>query len=659
MAKPSSRILALEVIFGLVLLGVLARAAQVQLVEGRRWTEKARAQLLVRQPLPARRGTIFDRHGEPLAITHEYYHLGVAPHELQNVDSASRILARQLGLSVGSVRRDLRSGRDWVYYRGPYTASDIEPLRGLRGVHPEPELLRFHPSEDLARPIIGRLDADGRALGGLELLLDSLLSGVAGEAVLLRDSRGRRYSSPGRTVDDPVPGHDVYLTLDAELQDIAERGLVSVIDRMEAEGGDVVFLDPATGEILALASRTAGGTTASPSAITTTFEPGSTAKLFTAAALLTYQRVDSSVRESGENGRWRMPLVDEPSRASHWRTIVDEHKEPGWLNLAEAVQVSSNIVMAKLAQRLSAAEQFDMLRAFGFGSLTGIGFPSESRGTLRHPDQWQPRVSRASIAMGYEFDVTPLQLAAAYGVIANDGILLTPTLVLEIRSPDGETVYRHRPEPVRRAVPSGVAADLREYLRSAVGEGGTGGRGQLANYPLMGKTGTTRIMEGGRYINAHRASFAALFPADDPQLVIILKVDRSRHQYFGGSVAAPVVRTMLNEALAARRIAIDRSRFVEPSVSASTGSVSPAPVSADESAVTVVRSWPPVAGVEPADPGAQIPQVMGLTVRQAVLQLHRRGFRVSLKGTGDRIVQVAPAGGQTLTRGGKVIIWTN
>ena len=659
MAKPSSRILVLEVIFGLVLLGVLARAAQVQLVEGRRWTEKARAQLLVRQPLPARRGTIFDRHGEPLAITHEYYHLGVAPHELQNVDSASRILARQLGLSVGSVRRDLRSGRDWVYYRGPYTASDIEPLRGLRGVHPEPELLRFHPSEDLARPIIGRLDADGRALGGLELLLDSLLSGVAGEAVLLRDSRGRRYSSPGRTVDDPVPGHDVYLTLDAELQDIAERGLVSVIDRMEAEGGDVVFLDPATGEILALASRTAGGTTASPSAITTTFEPGSTAKLFTAAALLTYQRVDSSVRESGENGRWRMPLVDEPSRASHWRTIVDEHKEPGWLNLAEAVQVSSNIVMAKLAQRLSAAEQFDMLRAFGFGSLTGIGFPSESRGTLRHPDQWQPRVSRASIAMGYEFDVTPLQLAAAYGVIANDGILLTPTLVLEIRSPDGETVYRHRPEPVRRAVPSGVAADLREYLRSAVGEGGTGGRGQLANYPLMGKTGTTRIMEGGKYINAHRASFAALFPADDPQLVIILKVDRSRHQYFGGSVAAPVVRTMLNEALAARRIAIDRSRLVEPSVSASTGSVSPAPVSADESAVTVVRSWPPVAGVEPADPGAQIPQVMGLTVRQAVLQLHRRGFRVSLKGTGDRIVQAAPAGGQTLTRGGKVIIWTN
>ena len=175
----------------------------------------------------------------------------------------------------------------------------------------------------------------------------------------------------------------------------------------------------------------------------------------------------------------------------------------------------------------------------------------------------------------------------------------------------------------------------------------------------MGKTGTTRIMEGGRYINAHRASFAALFPADDPQLVIIVKVDRSRHQYFGGSVAAPVVRTMLNEALAARRIAIDRSRFVEPPVSAGSGSVGPAPDPADEPVATVVTRWPPVALEKPSEPLAEIPQVIGLTVRQAVLRLHQRGFRVSLKGTGDRIVQAAPAGGRTLARGGKVIIWTN
>jgi cell division protein FtsI/penicillin-binding protein 2 len=175
----------------------------------------------------------------------------------------------------------------------------------------------------------------------------------------------------------------------------------------------------------------------------------------------------------------------------------------------------------------------------------------------------------------------------------------------------------------------------------------------------MGKTGTARIIEGGRYINAHRASFAALFPADDPQLVIIVKVDRSRHQYFGGSVAAPVVRTMLNEALAARKIAIDRSRFVDRPAPVSTGPVDPGPAPNDDVVATVVRSWPPVPGEDPADQEATMPEVVGLTVRQAVLQLHQHEFQVSLKGTGDRIVRSSPARGQTLARGGKVVIWTN
>jgi cell division protein FtsI (penicillin-binding protein 3) len=655
MAAPAFRIHALEAVFALALMGIVARAVQVQVIEGRQWAEAADAQLLVRETLPARRGTLFDRHGEPMAITHEYYHIGVAPREIEDTDAATRLLARHLGRSPREVRADLRSGRPWVYYQGPYTASDIAPLRTVRGIHPEAELLRFHPSEHLAAPILGRLDSEGAAAGGLELALDSLLMGSPGEAVILRDSRGRRYSSPGRRVNDPVPGYDVYLTLDAELQDIAERSLASVIQRMEAAAGDVVFLDAATGQILALASLTAGGRTASPSAITTTFEPGSTAKLFTAAALLVHGKVDSSVRESAENGRWRMPLVETPTRERHWRTIVDEHEESRALNLAEAVQVSSNIVMAKLSQRLTPGEQYDMLRAFGFGTPTGVGFPSESRGILRMPDAWQPRISRASIAMGYEFAVTPLQLAAAYAAIANDGILLKPTLVKEIRSATGEVVYRHQPEPIRRAVPVEVARELKEYLSEAVAEGGTGGRGQMVNYQLMGKTGTARISEGGRYIAAHRASFAALFPRDDPQIAVIVKVDRSRHEYFGGSVAAPVVRTMINEALAARRIAIDRSRLVGPAaigrVVNDMPEVPPPP--------KVVQAWPPeqpdTSGYDPAP----IPPVVGLSVRQAVWQLHHLGFRVTLRGDGARIVQSSPERGASLAPGGTVVIWTN
>ena len=260
--------------------------------------------------------------------------------------------------------------------------------------------------------------------------------------------------------------------------------------------------------------------------------------------------------------------------------------------------------------------------------------------------------------MGYEFAVTPLQLAAAYGAIANDGILLAPTLVKEIRDADGEVVYSHKPEPTRRAVSSEIAKELLHYLRDAAGEGGTGERGQLQNYPIAGKTGTTRILEDGRYINAHRSSFAALFPGDDPQLVVIVKVDRSRRGYYGSVVAAPVVRQMLNEALASRRIAIDRTRLVgtgEPAAAQLAGGV------AERTAPTktITRSWPPDTLNQPEAPIHDVPQVVGLGVRDAVKQLHQQGFQVSLRGTGARIVRSAPGSGEPMRAGRTVVVWTD
>jgi len=261
--------------------------------------------------------------------------------------------------------------------------------------------------------------------------------------------------------------------------------------------------------------------------------------------------------------------------------------------------------------------------------------------------------------MGYEFSVTPLQLAVAYGAIANHGLLLTPTLVREVRSRTGEVIYRHRPEPVRQAVPPWVAAELLDFLREAASARGTGRRGQMVNYHLAGKTGTARISEGGRYINAHRASFVALFPAEDPQLVVVVKVDRSRHGYFGGSVAAPEVRNMLNEALAARRIAIDRTRLL-PAPAGSANSAAGAGAARLAAAPrTVVRRWPPDSLAAVPGPPTPVPAVVGMSPRQAVLHLHRAGFRVSLRGTGTRIVKSSPAGGARLAGGETVVAWTD
>ena len=653
MAQPRARIAVVQLGFALAILAILARAVQLQLVQGERWAEQARRQRTERAVLPARRGGLYDRTGVPLAISQEFYRVGIAPNELTDARSAGRLLSRSLGISWSELSRDLRAGKRWIYYHGPFTATQVQPLRRVSGIHLSRDFQRFYPSRSLARPIIGGLSPDRPAgAGGLELSLDSILTGLPGEAVLLKDRAGRRYDSPARLVREPVPGNDVVLTIDAELQEIAERGLDEALSRMRAEGGDVVFLDPTNGELLALASRQAGSSgfsSSRASTFTDPFEPGSTAKLFTAAALLMHGRVDTSEAVFAEGGSWRMPITS----SGRTRVITDAHKTTGNLTLARAIQVSSNIGMAKFSSRLAPEEQFETLRDFGFGTPTGAEFPSESRGRLARPDKWQPMYTRASMAMGYEFGVTPVQLAVAYAAIANDGVLLTPTLVREIRSPTGEPIYRHQPEPVRRVVPPRIAAQLREYLKGAAGEGGTGEEAQLINYTLLGKTGTAVRFEGGRYVRGeYTASFAALFPADDPQLVVIVKIDNPKGKYYGGLTAAPVTRTMLQQALASRRVAIDRSRFADYD-SASL----PEPRTSSTAARTprLVVSWP----YQPTDsskPPQLVPQVEGRSVREAALELHRQGFRVALRGLG-RVSRTAPPSGEMAPPGTTVVVW--
>jgi cell division protein FtsI (penicillin-binding protein 3) len=655
MPRPQTRIAVVQFAFALGILAILARAAQLQLFQGDQWAEQAQRQRTERAVLSARRGALYDRNGVPLAVSQEFYHVGVAPNELGDRRRSAQLLARQLGISRSSLERDLRGRKRWIYFHGPFTATQVQPLRKLDGVHLTGDFQRFYPSRTLARPIIGALSPDAPVGGaGLELALDSILVGQPGEAVLLKDRAGRRYDSPARLVREPVPGNDVVLTLDAELQEIAERGLDEALVQMRADGGDVVFLDPTTGELLAVASRQQGNSgigSVRASVFTDPFEPGSTAKLFTAAALLVHRRVDPADVVFAEGGRWSMPITT----SGRTRVITDVHKTTGNLTLARTIQVSSNVAMAKFSSRLSPEEQFEMLRDFGFGTPTGAEFPSESRGRLARPDKWQPMYTRASMAMGYEFGVTPLQLAAAYGAIANDGLLLTPTLVREIRDPSGVVVYRHQAEPVRRVVPPDVAAQLRDFMRGAVGEGGTGGNAQLANYSLLGKTGTAVRFEGGRYVRGeYTASFAALFPADNPQLVVVVKIDNPTGKYYGGLTAAPVTRTMLQQALASRRIGIDWSRLTRRDSAASLQprKMATLPVASSR----VVISWPyqPVRSSKAA--AAPVPDIAGKPVRQAALALHRRGFRISLRGSGV-VSRTAPPAGQTARPGTAVTVW--
>ncbi len=624
MARPLVRLQAIFGVMLLALLVLLGRAAEVQVVQGRRWAAQATAARTERVVLPARRGGLTDRRGTPIAVTQETYHVGIAPNELKDPAGDGEAIARALRLAPVDVRRALR--QRYAYFGGPYGAATVEPIRARRGVHLEPVLNRFYPSPGLAGAVIGGVDNDGRGASGLERTLDSLIAGVPGSAVVLKDRAGREYVSPARVIAGPLAGNDVVLTLDAELQEIAQRALDEALRRMDADGGDVVMLDPATGELLAVASRRRDGT-ARPSAFTDTFEPGSVAKIFAAAGLLALGRVKPGERVSGEGGRWK--LLD--------RTIVDEEPLPS-LTLADAIRVSSNIALVKFARRLEPAEQYGVLRDFGFGAPTGVEFPSEATGRLRPPAQWT-RPSAASLAIGYEMSVTPLQLAAAYGAIANDGVLLEPTLLKEVRSPAGDVLYRHRPAPVRRVVTADVARRLRELLHGAA-QRGTGEEGTLATFQIAAKTGTARRVVGGRYApGEYTASFAALFPADHPQLVVVVKIDNPRKgSYFAAHTAAPVTRAMLQQALAARQVALDRARLTDaggaPVALASTAG--PPQPAEEEAGAPAVLPWPlpPDSARGALAARRAVPDVTGLPLREAVRALHRRGFRVVLKGFG-------------------------
>ena len=651
MARPAARILALQVALGIGLLIVIGRAGWLQLVHGREMARRAASLRTARRELEARRGTIYDRNGTPLVHSLPKYHVQIALNEVKDTADVIRLVTKNLGVRRDSIARSFRRGTPrYFYLHGPFIDGEVGPLRPLRGVHLETTYSRAYPRGVLAEPFIGALEPErGHGQSGLERSLDSLLAGEPGLTTDLRDPSGKRFESPGRLVREPVPGNDVFLTLDAELQEIAEHELAKAVPEFKAEGGDVVILDPRTGELLALASLSATRGTATPSVFTGAFEPGSTAKPFTAAALLALGRVASGETVTGEHGEWTFVTS---GRATRSITDTHAHEEP--LTLAQAIQFSSNIAIAKFSLRLRPEEQYDMLRAFGFGAPTGVEFPSEASPDLRPPHKWRPGYEAQSMAMGYGIQVTPVQLAAAYGAIANDGVLLAPTLIREVRDADGRTVYRHEPETVRRVLTPEVAATVRSFLALAANDSGTGSRAQL-RYGIIGKTGTAKQAVNGRYQpDNYRASFAAIFPAKDPQLVVIVTIDRPHGAYYGGLTAAPMTAEMLRQALAARRSAIDRSVLAEGRIESPRSPPSPREGPAEAAGVAVRL---PVGSPKlPPAPVILIPDVAGRSLRAAVLTLHQRGFRVRVDGTG-RAVRTLPAAGDSLAAGKTVVVY--
>lgn len=649
------------VLFAILLAG---RSAKVQILDRGKWRDRARSQHEAGTPIPAPRGMILDASGAMLVESRQLVRLEVAPREVAGLPKLGTVVPKPkaagtiitasrrkktgptgverlatlratltaAGVDPAWVAKASDTTRAYAVVPGRFLASDVQAISASRGIYVKPILERVPPATDGLRRLVGRADEAGEPVDGLEKAMDAVLRGTPGRAALMKDARGGSFDSPGFVGVPSKPGSTVVLTINQSLQDIAERSLADAVHQLGATGGDIVMLDPQTGEVRAMASRRADPLSTGATALTEPYEPGSTLKPFVAARLLDLKRARVDEVINTYNGKWEL----------NGRKIVDDHAAPSF-SLADVIRFSSNIGIVQFAQRLAPAEQYEMLRDLGFGSQTGLPYPGESQGVLRTPKQWDKQTA-ASLSMGYALNVTPLQLAAAYAAIANGGELLEPSIVKEVRTSTGEVQYTHTRRVVRRVMTPEAAHTVLGLLRGVV-ESGTAELANLATFDVAGKTGTARRTENGKYVNGkYTASFVGIFPADKPQIVLLVKLDNPTKTIYGGKAAAPVSKAVLQAAIAARDASFDRRDLAAaPARAAATVALTDSVASADSIERSVQAGRVPfVVDLSSTRNGSAavvvsrgIPDVHGLPVRRAVYALHRAGFRVSIGGDGE------------------------
>ncbi|MEO7104206.1 MAG: penicillin-binding transpeptidase domain-containing protein [Gemmatimonadaceae bacterium] len=652
---------------------LIAKSGYEQLFRYKYWNAIGIRQHFASSDLPAPRGDIMDAGGNTLVESREMVRISVAPGQVRDRATLARDL-RNAGIVARFVSMAVDTGRKWVDIPGVHLPTDVAPLIALRGVYSKPVMDRVFATSGGIRRIVGRVAPNGSALDGIELSLDSLLRGDTATVRVARDKSGRAMDAPVGSAD-PVPGDAVYLTINRELQEICDRALAVAVDSLHADGGDIVVMNPENGDVLAIASNRSDPAAVANTAVTEPYEPGSTMKPFVAARLLGLGRATADATVDTHGGHLIMKGRSRPI------TDADEHASV--LSLTDVIKHSSNVGIVLFAERLSVREKYEMLRDMGFGSPTGIALPAESPGIVRDPARWTSS-SAASVVMGYEVSVTPLQMATAYSAIANGGELLEPHIVKEIRAPDGTIRYDAQRTVVRRVMTPEVAARVRVMLRDVVA-GGTSTKADLATLDVAGKSGTALRNANGHYIaGSYNASFVGLFPDDKPQFVILVKLDNPQMGYYGGVVAGSVTNVVLRAALAARDAALNRGelassihaprpdttpagRAAERSRAASerrldsaaiadslhdAGRVAPPEPDTSVGAYYVVKLPAVNKPVPPATSPRTVPDVSGLPLRGAVRILHSAGFRVELMPSSPGVT--TPAAG-TLLEPGRVV----
>jgi cell division protein FtsI (penicillin-binding protein 3) len=621
-------------------IGIEARLVDLQVFQHAEMADRARQQQQQGHDVPAKRGEIVDRNGEILAYSIDASFVYAMPREMKKPAETAAAVCQALGGCSPADQTWIDRFKNHAAYavvRHQITPDAEARLRALKldGIGFDLETKRYYPKMDLAAHVIGFVGAENKGLAGIESKYDAVITGRPGRTEVEVDAKHHVVET--RVHREPTAGATVELTIDQYLQHIVERELQAGVTGHHAQSGAAVVMDPKTGEILALANYPTFNPNApgrfraddfTNRAVENLYEPGSTFKIVTVSAA-----IEEGVMKPGD-------MVDcNPGYITIGKRVIKdaEGHNHGLIPFEEVVVLSSNVGAAKIGLKIGPERLSRYVHRFGFGEALSPDFPGQTAGIVWDPSKMNDSAV-ASVSMGYQVGVTPLQMAAAVSAVANGGTLFEPHVVRAlIRDGERQPVA---PKALRRAITADTAASVTEIME-AVTERGTGKRAQLASYQVAGKTGTAQKLIDHHYSDtAYNASFVGFVPSRQPALTIVVLIDTPKGEYFGGEVAAPIFQRIAEASL--QRLGVPATINPTPPVIVATGAA-PLPARA-------TRGTPLTATAMPVGGQALVPDVRGLSARDALRIMSHAGLSIRVVGSG-LVQQQTPAAGAPLERG--------
>lgn len=609
----------------LVIMSLAGRLVFLQYFKSPWLAENATDQRVREIPVEAKRGIIYDRNGRELAVSVSSASVYAIPAEIRSAEETAAKLAAILNLDEKSLSAKLkrRQAFTWVQRKIDADVAKAVQLLNLPGIGLTQESRRYYPLDNLASHILGFTGIDSQGLDGVEITFDSYLKGRHGSIVVEYDGRGREIPWANHRFVAPVEGNNLYLTIDVVIQQIAEREAERIMKEHQAKAATIIVLSPKTGEILALANKPDYNPNKfadfSPKlwrniAVSNAYEPGSTFKIVTTAAILGDKIVKLQDRFFDPGS------IEVQGRNIHcWK-----HGGHGSQSFLEVVQNSCNVGFVNAGLRLGGDAFYRYIEDFGFGKHTGIDLPGEARGIMYDKTKVKP-INIATMAIGQSIAVTPIQLVTAVSAVANNGTLLRPQIVREVRDKKGEMIRSFQPDIVRNILSPDVARELKGVLEKVV-EDGTGRNAYLEGFHVAGKTGTAQKVGGGGYeAGKYVASFAGFAPADDPQIAALVIIDEPVGPYYGGQIAAPVFGLLAKDILPYLKVAPQAASSEKP---------------------------------PEKDTHVIVPSLINLPVADGIKELHKASLQARIEEDGERVADQIPKPGSRVPRGGTILLYT-